>query len=153
MSQAITVLYGLSGASCRYQLAEHVADAILRAKSVVYIVIDQEVERATYLVYSRLKDSAAWSSRMEDQVELTVKGMPIGACTLDHLHELIRSQTIRPDVLAIDYATLLDLGLRHPDPLKVQNELLDFAISAKVEIITYIPANRRPGSYLDLEAG
>lgn len=50
---------------------------------------------------------------------------------------------MKPNVVAIDYATLLNFADHTVNPLVVENALLDFANEEGVDVISYMPAGRR----------
>lgn len=81
MHGCCTFLYGDPGSGYIRNIAECIADALLRGKAVLYVVLDQQVDRATYHVYAALKNSAGWSERMEGDIPLRCRNSPLGHVT------------------------------------------------------------------------
>lgn len=138
MSNFVNIIYGLSNSGYSHRLAELVASHCINGKSVVYFVLDQNLDTAIKCVQKALQSSHLFNPGTP--YPLIIKQLPPKTATTDDLHNFCNEYGYNPDILAIDYATPLKLDSYDKD--SVLQQLYKFANRHNYEIISYIPLGR-----------
>lgn len=138
MSNFVNVIYGLPNSRYSHKLAELVALHLINGKSVVYFVLDQNLDTAIKRVQKALQSSHLFNPGTP--YPLIIKQLPPKTATTGDLHNFCNEYGYRPDILAIDHATLLKFNNYNKE--YILQQLYKFANQHNYEIISYMQLGR-----------
>lgn len=142
MSNFVNIIYGIPNSGYSRKLAELVAHHLISGKSVLYFTLDQGLKIATERVQKALDSIHLINPERNPftPYPIIIKQLPRKAVSLEDLHAFCNEYGYRPDILAIDHATLLKFD--NYDKEYILQQLYSFANQRDYEIISYMQLGR-----------
>lgn len=143
MSNFVNIIYGLPNSRYPHKLAELVASHIINHRNVAYFVLDQLEVPACKLVLKALESNGCNTNELDFKCH--VHRLVPNECTFEELSEFCTTVCLgyKPDVVAIDYPTLLKAP--YTDQYNTLKNLQMLANTLDVEVLAFMPNSRISG--------
>lgn len=142
MSNIVNIIYGLPNSRYPHKLAELVACHIIARRNVAYFVLEQQEVTACRLVLKALESKGCNTNELDFKCH--VHRLVPNECTFEELSEFCTIVCLgyKPDVVAIDYPTLLKAPYK--DHIATLKNLQMLANTLDVEVLAFMPNSRIP---------